>query len=351
MIAGVEPRLHGYDAARTADYLLEVRDRLRALPGVESVAIADRVPFYIGYPRTVPVAPAGSSCRANDCPQVLRFAAGPGLFATLGRPLLAGREFDEQRTLVRVVIVNESFARQWWPDGRGLGETLRIGADAETFVVTGIVADVQQRSIAVQASAGTPADRPSIFVPLDDEHLTSDLTIVARTSGPAASLVRPMVDAVTGVDANIPLLYVQTMAQRLELPLWPFRTLRGLFSICGVLALVLAVVGLTSVVSHAVSRRIREFGVRLSIGATPRDLLRDVIRGALAMLVPGLTIGLGLAIGLARLAAQAIPGIDVWNLPAYAMVSLLQATVVVLACIGPALRAARVDPIAALRAS
>ena len=198
--------------------------------------------------------------------------------------MLAGREFDDALTSMRSVIVNESFARQWWPAGGGLGETLRVGAGGEAHVVTGIVADVRQRSVAVQAGDGTPQDRPSIFVPLDAEHLNGDLTIVARTSGAAASLVRPMIDAAGAVDPNIPVLYIQTMAQRLELPLWPFKTLRGLFSICGVLALVLATVGLASIASHAVSRRIREFGVRLSIGATPQNLVIDVLRGSAAIL-------------------------------------------------------------------
>ena len=263
--------------------------------------------------------------------------------------MLAGREFDDALTSMRSVIVNESFARQWWPAGGGLGETLRVGAGGEAHVVTGIVADVRQRSVAVQAGDGTPQDRPSIFVPLDAEHLNGDLTIVARTSGAAASLVRPMIDAAGAVDPNIPVLYIQTMAQRLELPLWPFKTLRGLFSICGVLALVLATVGLASIASHAVSRRIREFGVRLSIGATPQNLVIDVLRGSAAILLPGLALGLVLAVAMARLATLAVPGLDVWNVSAYLAVAALQSAVVLLACLGPALRAARVDPMTALR--
>jgi ABC-type antimicrobial peptide transport system permease subunit len=140
------------------------------------------------------------------------------------------------------------------------------------------------------------------------------------------------------------------MEQRMGVQLWPFRTLTWLFSICGSLALVLATVGLAGVVIHAVSRRVREFGVRLSIGATPRDLMRDVLLSSTRMLIPGITIGLLLAAGAAQLVRFMFIGVNVLNPSTYLVVAVIQVLIVVIACIGPAVRASRVDPLTALRA-
>ena len=132
--------------------------------------------------------------------------------------------------------------------------------------------------------------------------------------------------------------------------MWPFRTLSLAFLICGGLALVLATVGLAGIVIHSVSRRIREFGVRMSVGATPRDLMRDVLGSGIRMLVPGLIAGLVFAAAAARLVQVIFVGVNVLNPVTYLAVAVLQSVIVVLACIGPALRASRVDPMLALRA-
>ena len=130
---------------------------------------------------------------------------------------------------------------------------------------------------------------------------------------------------------------VKTMRERMAVQLWPFRTVSWLFSICGVLALVLATVGLAGVVIHGVNRRLKEFGVRVSMGATPRDLVVDVLKSSVAMLLPGLIGGTVLAAGVARLARVAFIGVDVLNPMTYLAVALLECVVVIAACIGPAL--------------
>jgi ABC-type antimicrobial peptide transport system permease subunit len=142
---------------------------------------------------------------------------------------------------------------------------------------------------------------------------------------------------------------VKNMAQRMSMQLWPFWTLTALFSICGGLALVLATVGLAGVVIHAVNRRIREFGVRVSIGATPRDLMRDVLAGSTRMLIPGIMIGLALAAAAAQLARIVFIGVNVLNPVTYLLVALIEVVIVLVACIAPAIKASRVDPLIALR--
>ena len=163
-------------------------------------------------------------------------------------------------------------------------------------------------------------------------------------------MVRSIEEAAQAVDPNVAMAAVKTMEQRMGVQLWPFRTLTWLFSICGGLALILATVGLAGVVIHAVSRRVREFGVRLSIGATPRDLMRDVLVSSTRMLIPGLAIGLLLAAGVARLVRFIFIGVNVLNPATYLIVAVIQILIFVVSCVGPAIRASRVDPLIALRA-
>ncbi len=196
---------------------------------------------------------------------------------------------------------------------------------------------------------GLDWESPTLYFPLGREHYEGGLTVVARTAAEPALVVRPLVEAAQAVDPNVSMLAVKTMTQRMGVLMWPFRTLSKVFSVCGSLALILATVGLAGAVIHAVSRRQREFGVRVSVGATPRDLVKDVLRSSVGLLLPGLVIGTILAAAVARLIQVVFLGVNVLNPLTYLAVALLECTIVVLACIGPALRAAHVDPLVALR--
>jgi predicted permease len=341
VVAELHPASNGYDGEASRRYVDALLERTRALPDVTGVAIADRAPFFIGFERETPVWPDGGTCDAAACPTVATLAAGPSYFDTMGIPLVAGREFSPADTDT-AVIVNGAFARQQWPDGRGVGETVRIGGRGATVTVVGVTSKHQTR--------GLDRERPTMYFPIAREHYEGALTVVVRTAGAPSLLVRPFTEAAREVDPKVSLLAVKTMAQRMAVQLWPFRTVSWLFSICGSLALLLGTVGLASVIIHAVSQRRREFGVRVAIGATPRDLIADVLLGGARLLVPGLIVGLVLAAGLARLAHVALIGVNVLNPLSYLAVALLQCVIVALACIAPALRASRVDPLVALRA-
>jgi ABC-type antimicrobial peptide transport system permease subunit len=139
------------------------------------------------------------------------------------------------------------------------------------------------------------------------------------------------------------------MEQRMAVQLWPFRTTTWVLSICGGVALLLGTAGLASVVIHAVSRRRREFGVRVSIGATPGDIVRDVLAGSLTLLLPGLAAGLAMSAAATHVVRAAFIGVNVLSPDVYLAVALLEGAVVVLACLGPAWRASRVDALSALR--
>jgi predicted permease len=340
LVAEFEPATHGYGADRSERYVQALVARARALPGVSDVAVADRAPFFIGYDRRTAVSSAGAPCQPDTCPTYATMAVGPGYFRTMGIPLTSGREFGADGPATEVVI-NEPLARQQWPDGGGVGETLRIGESGLAVTVVGITAKTRTR--------GLNREQPTLYVPVGREQYEGGLTLVVRTAMAPEALVRPFVEAAQTLDPNVSMLSVKTMQDRIAVQLWPFRTVSWLFAICGILALVLATVGLGGVVIHAVNRRLREFGVRMSVGATPRDLMSEVLRGSAALLIPGLAIGTLLAATAARLVQAAFVGVDVLNPRTYLAVALLECAMVLVASIGPALRASRVDPLVALR--
>jgi predicted permease len=340
LVAELRPAANGYAAEQTSRYVDALSARVRALSGVTDVAIADNAPFFIGFDRKTVVWPAAAACEPGACPAYPTYAVSRGYFRTMGIPLVEGRDFDLGAG-TRQVVINQPFARKQWPEGGALGATIRIGPDGTPATVVAITGRTHTR--------GLDREAPVLFVPLGREHFDGGLTLVARTAAPPASLIRPFVDAATAVDPNVAMQSVKSMEARMAVQLWPFRTLSVMFSICGLLAVVLAVVGLAGVVIHAVNRRTREFGVRVSIGATPRDLVMEVLRSSASLMVPGLIVGLALASAAARLAQALFVGVNVLNPLVYAGVALAHGAVVVVACIGPALRASRLDPLVALR--
>ena len=340
-MAEFDPSSHGYSAERAERYAGTMIARVRALPGVVDVALVDRAPFFIGYDRQTAVWPAGGTCAADTCPNYATYAVSAGYFRTMGIPLIEGRELEPARRASEIVI-NQAFARKQWPAGGGLGETLRTGPDGSVLTVVGITAKTYTR--------GLDRERPALFILMGPEDFAGGMTIVARTATAPALLVRPFTEAANALDPNVAMTAVKTMEQRMAVQLWPFRTMSWMFSICGALAAILATVGLAGVVIHAVSSRMREFGVRVSIGATPRHLVNDVLRRSVALLVPGLITGLVLAAVASRLAQAVFVGVNVLNPLVYLGVALAQCAIVVIACLGPALRASRVDPLVALRA-
>ena len=341
LIADFDPATSGYDAGRSARFVTAFEDRVRALPGIVDVAMIDRAPFFVGYDQATTVWPPGVTCDGANCRTYPVYAISDGYFRTMGISIVEGREFGPELRADEV-IVNGSMARTLWPNGGALGQSFRIGDEGRSVTIVGITGPTRTR--------GLDRETPVLFIALAPHHYERALTLVARTAGPPIALVKSVQEAAHTTDPNVAMLAVKTMEQRMGVQLWPFRTLTWMFSICGTLALMLATVGLAGVVIHAVNRRIREFGVRLSIGATPRDLMRDVLISSTRMLIPGITVGLLLAAGAARLVRYIFIGVNVLNPTTYLIVALVQVFIVIIACIAPAIRASRVDPLIALRA-
>jgi predicted permease len=348
VLAEFEPAAHGYDTEQSQRYVDALRERIDGLPAVSSVAVADRAPFFIGFDRLTPVSIVDSTCKRDDCLKVETLIVGAGYFKTMGIQLIAGREFESGNP-AREAIINQPLARLLWPDPstspeaptRGLGEKIRIGESGEIVTVVAITSKTHTRSL--------NRERPALYLPFAGDAFDGHITLVAHTSVPPTTVMRSISEAAQDVDQNVALSAVKTMEQRMAVQLWPFRTVSWLFSICGMLALVFASVGLAGVVIHAVNRRMREFGVRVSVGATPRDLVLDVLGGGARLLFPGLLAGIVIAALTARALQGVFYGVNVLNPLSYVAIALLESAIVLIACASPALRASHLDPLIALR--
>ena len=340
VLAQIEPSQQGFDREGSQRYVAALNERVRAMAGVTDIALAQRAPFFIGYEAKMAVWPDNGTCGDGHCQQLAVYPVSHEYFRTMNIGIAEGRAFTGGITSGEI-LVNGAFARERWPDGHAVGRVVRIGDAGDPVTVVGITTDTRMR--------GLDRERPAFFIPIAPEHYDGALTIVVRTAGDPVAVVRPIAETAAALNPDVPLLSLKTMDQQMAVQTWPFRTLSWMFTVCGALALALATVGLAAIVIHSVSRRVREFGVRLSIGATPRDLLHDVLGSSMRMLLPGLIAGLLLAAAVARVAQFLFVGVNVLNPITYIAVAALQVAVVLMACVGPAVRASRIDPLIALR--
>jgi putative ABC transport system permease protein len=313
---------------------------IAALPGVIAVGVADRIPFYIGFQRETEIATGDVTCTSGRCPRVATYSVRPGFFDALDIPILRGRDLTAADP--NGAIVNQAFAQTYFEGTNGVGEVVRIGPHGAPHVIIGVVRTTLQRGFSEPPT-------PVLYLPMADSQLAEPLTIVARTSGDPAALVRAATERLYQVQPTMAAESVMTMSGRLEVVRWPLRSVSVFFAACGVLALLLATIGLAAVMSHAVGQRRREFGVRLAIGASSGRLVRDVFWSGLGIAGVGTVGGIVLALGLSRLAEGVMVGVALGDPLTYMSVAALQAVVTLAACLVPAFRAASVSPVTALR--
>jgi putative ABC transport system permease protein len=340
LVIAIDPSSDRSSGRRAPETIDRITTAIAAMPGVAAVGIADRIPFYIGFTRSIEVANAGSPCAHGGCPRIAAYSIAPGFFDAMDVPILRGRDLTAADA--NGVIVNEAFAQAWFQGASGLGELVRLGPESEPRVVVGVARTTLQRGF-------NEPPTPVVYLPITQAQFAEPLTIVARTVGDPAPLVRAASDTLYRVAPSLAAESVMTMSGRLEMVRWPLRSASVFFGVCGVLALVLATIGLAAVMAHAVGQRKREFGVRLAIGASGGQLLRGVLASGLHLAGMGALAGIVAALALSRLAGGTIVGVSLNSPLTYAGVAALQAVVALAACLLPALRAARVDPVKALR--
>ena len=341
LTASIDPGLRGYDRDRTERFYASLLEAARALPGVRSAAIAYVVPIdrrsmassveYEGYAGT-----------PDDAPIVPFDVVTPGFFRTMGIPLLRGRDFEagDAASSREVVIVNEAFARKYWPGQDPLGRIIRnLGANGG--VVVGVVRDARLTS-------PRAAPEPYLFLPLAQFGITSASLVVETEGNPAAALPS-LAAAVARLDPDLPLYDAATLADKLRVALGQETLLASLLGLFSVIALILAGTGVYGVTAFSTEARTREFGIRIALGAPRRHVLGLVLRRTAWLALGGAAVGLAGVSWLGRLFQSLLFGVGAADPPALAGSLLLIAAVTLVACVVPARRATRVDPLVALR--
>jgi putative ABC transport system permease protein len=350
LIVEVDPALAKYDEARGRQAHLALLDRLRTVPGVEAVTIGSRPPFTSsGDSRKV--APAGAA-DARSVGAVFS-VVGRDYARVLGLPQLSGRDFSDAElspgSTERVAIIDDALAEKLWPGEEALGRLIQFldarGPEAkQPILVIGIIP-------AVKHSLGNPQPYPHVYVPLG-QHYESAMTLQLRVAeGSERAMLGTIARVVRDVDERLPVLSVATWRDHLDAgsEVRLRRAGAGVFSAFGGIALLLSVLGVYGVKSYVVSRRTREFGIRIAIGAQPRALLWQVLREGGRITTIGIGIGLVLALGAGQFLQGILYGVNSIEPVVLVTAPLILLAASLLASFIPALRATRVDPTVALR--
>jgi len=334
------------DAAARASFLDQLLENLRSRPGLGDSSLAESLPIEDSNWSSGFVAQDRPAPERAETPSADFAPVSAGYFETLGIPLVGGRRFDATDTASssKVVVVNEALARRIWPGEEAVGRYLKQGwsdSDAPWRRVVGVVADVK--------SAGLTAQTPlQVYMPISQEPPDAP-AIVVRTALPLAEAQRQIEDAVRRLDDALPLYDVRTMDELLGGSIARQRMAMLVLLVFAAVALTLAAVGLYGVVSHSVTERRHEIGVRMALGAEGRDVLRLVVRQGLATALVGAAIGLVGAVALSRTLRSLLFEVSATDPATLAGVALMLLAVSALACYVPARRAVRVDPTQALR--
>src|SRR5688572_20219151 len=334
----------GYSGERYRDFQRRLLESVRALPGVESAAFGSRIPLGFGGNNSTTIAVDGYSPRENEEIVITYTTVSAGYFKTMGIPIRAGREYDETDTATspRTLVINESMARRYWPDGNAVGKIVRFGPNANEVI--GIVADTKHNSI-------NERPLPQLFLPMARSEV-STLRLFARAGGDPMPLVAEIRDAIRTLDPNLPVYDARTLNEHMLGAVFAQRMAADLLGAMGVLALLLAAIGLYGVMAYAVSQRTQEMGIRLALGASPSSLLNMVVGQGMKLTVIGLVIGLAIALGaFGSIGAvrTLLPGISPLDPITFIAVPALLAAIAFVATWIPAKRAGRVDPVTALR--
>jgi macrolide transport system ATP-binding/permease protein len=346
VVVSVNPGLFGYTKEQGRDFYRRLAERTRALPGVEGAGVVNWLPLGDSSNSWGPVYPSEQPPPApGEGWSAYSEIVGPGYLKAMRIPLLEGRDFDEHDlpgATPEAVIINETLARRLWPGQSAVGRRMMLGRpNPDVLEVVGVARDSKVRTLGERSNN-------MIYVAVDQTY-NGGMSLVAHTSGDRAGVVNGIREAVKELDPRMPLYNVRTIEQHLTWAFWAQNMAASLSTAFGLLALLLAATGLYGVIAYTVAQRTHEIGIRVALGAQARDVLRLVLGQGMWLTVAGISAGLAAAFASAQLIASLLYGVSPADPATYILVALLLAAVALLACLVPARRAAKVDPMVALR--
>jgi putative ABC transport system permease protein len=350
-----------YNPEQAAPFYQQLLDQIKALPGVQSAGAVTILPLSGSYSSGTTVVEdtsAGEGLqRFNGHPflEADRRNVTPGYFDSLGVTLLKGRlitEADDQKA-PRVAVVDEKFARRFWPDGNAVGKRVAVGGTRDNMQwgeIVGVISHIRHYGTNKEGQdrAYFPEGREQIYFPLA-QNPSRTMYLAISTATDPTSLINPVRNAVLAMDKDLPVYEVKTMEQLVSKSVANPRLNVVLMSIFAAVALILSAVGIYGVMSYSVTQRTHEIGIRMALGATPSDVLRLVVGQGLALTGVGVGIGLASAFFLTRLMSTLLFGVSTTDPGTFVVIALVLAAVAFVACFIPARRATRVDPMVALR--
>jgi putative ABC transport system permease protein len=341
LVAVINLARDGYTPERGRLFIDQAIDRLSGVPGVTQASVAENPPLAGNILRSV--YPEGSDTTTRDRVLVLVNPVSVGYFNTVGVPIVRGREFTTTDTVgaPQVVVINETMAERFWPGQDPIGKRFKFFGDPEYTTVVGVARDSKYIAIAENPT-------PYIYESLAQNY-TPGLTLHVRTSGSASRLAAPLRQAIQQIDPKLSVFNVRTVDEQVAQSLQPLETNALLLAGFGLLALLLASIGLYGVTSYAVSQRTREIGVRMALGANPATVLGLVLGRGMVLVAVGVAAGLVISLLSASVMRSLVAGVNPRDPVTFVSTAVILLLVALTANFVPARRATRIDPLVALR--
>ncbi len=342
LLFDLNPPRSRYPAPLRVPLYRQIYEKMAGLPGVQSVTISDE-PLLANSMDNDCYRPIGRAPGSQD--MAWNNHVGPGFFETLGIPLVNGRTFTERDNVhaPKVAIVNQRLAKAFFPNANPVGKTI-VACEASSLPIeiVGVSADAKYSSIREEVP-------PTVYLPFLQNNDAGAMTFELKTAASTASVISEAREALRAVDKDLPMLEVRTQTQQIEAILANERVFATLTSGFGILALILASIGIYGIMAYTVSRRTNEIGIRMALGARSTAVLSMVLRETLLLALIGVVAGLAAAAALTRLTASMLYGLQPTDPPTFGGAAVLLIVIALAAGFTPARRAARVDPMHALR--
>jgi predicted permease len=341
LIADVNLGREGYTPERAQLFYDQVAEKVAALPGVQGAALAQNAPLTGGFLRSV--FPEGADTTTKDRILIQVNDVTPGYLQTIGIPIVQGRDFTKADTATspRVVVINQTMAEQFWKGKDPIGRRFKFFGDNDYSTVIGVARNAKYNGVQEQPL-------PFIYLPLK-QNFTPAATLHVRAGGDASRLAGAVRAAVRELDPTLTLFNVRTLEEQIQQSLQPQKMNVILLTTFGLLALLLAAIGLYGVASYAVAQRTREIGVRMALGAQPSSVLSLVLRNGMVLVAIGLAVGLVASYFVADALTALVVGVNPHDPLTFVATPALLGSIALLASYFPARRATRIDPLLALR--